>query len=40
VLTLYTTPVVYLFLDGLRLRFLKKHPPSPKMTAVPVPSTL
>jgi multidrug efflux pump len=25
VLTLYTTPVVYLFLDGLRLRFLKKR---------------
>jgi multidrug efflux pump len=23
-LTLYTTPVVYLFLDGLRLRFQKK----------------
>jgi multidrug efflux pump len=40
VLTLYTTPVVYLFLDGLRLRFLKKHPPSPQMTAVSAPSTL
>lgn len=40
VLTLYTTPVVYLFLDGLRLRFLKKHPPSPHMTAAPVPVTL
>jgi hypothetical protein len=24
-LTLYTTPVVYLFLDGLRLKFQKKH---------------
>ncbi len=35
VLTLYTTPVVYLFLDGLRLRFMKKHPPSPQLTAVP-----
>ncbi|MCF7785923.1 MAG: efflux RND transporter permease subunit [Prosthecobacter sp.] len=40
VLTLYTTPVVYLFLDGLRLRFLKKHHPSPHMTAAPVPVTL
>jgi multidrug efflux pump len=40
VLTLYTTPVVYLFLDGLRLRFLKKHPPSPHLTAAPVPVTL
>ncbi|MDI1314710.1 efflux RND transporter permease subunit [Prosthecobacter sp.] len=40
VLTLYTTPVVYLFLDGLRLRFLKKHPPSPRMAAAPVPVTL
>ena len=40
VLTLYTTPVVYLFLDGLRLRFLKKHPPSPLLTAAPVPVTL
>ncbi|MBN8422800.1 MAG: efflux RND transporter permease subunit [Verrucomicrobia bacterium] len=40
VLTLYTTPVVYLFLDGLRLRFLKKHPPSPQMAVVPVPSPL
>jgi multidrug efflux pump len=40
VLTLYTTPVVYLFLDGLRLRFLKKHPPSPHLTAVPAPVTL
>lgn len=39
-LTLYTTPVVYLFLDGLRLRFLKKHPPSQHMTAAPVPVTL
>ena len=36
VLTLYTTPVVYLFLDGLRLRFMKKHPPSPHLTAAPV----
>ncbi|OYW20841.1 MAG: hypothetical protein B7Z52_01795 [Burkholderiales bacterium 12-64-5] len=40
VLTLYTTPVVYLFLDGLRLRFLKKHPPSSHLTAVPAPVTL
>ncbi len=40
VLTLYTTPVVYLFLDGLRLRFLKKHPPAPSMPADPAPVTL
>jgi multidrug efflux pump len=40
VLTLYTTPVVYLFLDGLRLRFLKKHRTSPVMTASPAPITL
>jgi multidrug efflux pump len=25
-LTLYTTPVVYLFFDRIRLRFLGKHP--------------
>jgi multidrug efflux pump len=24
-ITLYTTPVVYLFLDGLRLKFKKRH---------------
>lgn len=35
VLTLYTTPVVYLFLDSLRLRFLKKHHLSP----APLPAT-
>lgn len=39
-LTLYTTPVVYLFLDGLRLRFLKKHRAAPVMNAAPVPATL
>ncbi|HTL60169.1 MAG TPA: multidrug efflux RND transporter permease subunit [Nitrospira sp.] len=26
VLTLYTTPVVYLYLDRMRLRFLRRHP--------------
>ncbi|WP_395747621.1 efflux RND transporter permease subunit [Prosthecobacter sp.] len=40
VLTLYTTPVVYLFLDGLRLRFLKKHPPAPVLSADSAPVTL
>jgi multidrug efflux pump len=39
-LTLYTTPVVYLFLDGLRLRFLKKHRAAPVMHAASVPATL
>jgi multidrug efflux pump len=39
-LTLYTTPVVYLFLDGLRLRFLKKHRAAPVMNAASVPATL
>ena len=28
VLTLYTTPVVYLYLDRLRLRFVRKRVPS------------
>jgi multidrug efflux pump len=37
VLTLYTTPVVYLFLDGLRLRFLKKHHSAPAMPIVSAP---
>jgi len=40
VLTLYTTPVVYLFLDGLRLRFLKKHHLAPAMPAVSAPAAL
>ncbi|WP_395740276.1 efflux RND transporter permease subunit [Prosthecobacter sp.] len=40
VLTLYTTPVVYLFLDGLRLRFLKKHHAEPVMTASSAPVAL
>ncbi len=39
-LTLYTTPVVYLFLDGLRLRLLKKHRGAPAMIAASAPVTL
>ncbi|MBB5031276.1 efflux RND transporter permease subunit [Prosthecobacter vanneervenii] len=38
VLTLYTTPVVYLFLDSLRLRFLKKHHISPVTHPVSAPA--
>ena len=40
VLTLYTTPVVYLFLDGLRLRFLKKHHSAPAMPLASAPVAL
>ena len=35
-LTLYTTPVVYLFLDGMRVRFLKRRHRTPAMTAPPI----
>ncbi|GAN67415.1 efflux RND transporter permease subunit [Acetobacter orleanensis] len=31
-LTLYTTPVIYLVLDRLRLRFARRHPSSPYLT--------
>jgi multidrug efflux pump len=34
-LTLYTTPVVYLYLDRMRLRFLRRHPR--RIEAKPVP---
>ncbi len=39
VLTLYTTPVVYLFLDNLRQRFLRrhKHPMRPDLPVSPAP---
>ncbi|HEX2749295.1 MAG TPA: efflux RND transporter permease subunit [Verrucomicrobiales bacterium] len=41
-LTLYTTPVVYLLLDSLRLRFRKHHPsrhePEPPSTPVSLPA--
>ena len=40
VLTLYTTPVVYLFLDGLRLRFMKKHHTAPVMPLASAPVAL
>jgi multidrug efflux pump len=38
VLTLYTTPVVYLFLDGMRVRFLKRRHRTPAMTTTPMPA--
>jgi multidrug efflux pump subunit AcrB len=34
-LTLYTTPVVYLYLDRMRLRFLRRQPH--RVEAKPVP---
>ena len=37
-LTLYTTPVVYLVLDGMRVRFLKRRHRTPAMTATPIPA--
>jgi multidrug efflux pump len=37
-LTLYTTPVVYLAFDRLRLRMQRRHQPSPQYGAGPVPS--
>ena len=40
VLTLYTTPVVYLFLDSLRMRFLKKHHILPVSHSAPAPVAL
>jgi multidrug efflux pump len=38
-LTLYTTPVVYLLLDGMRVRFLKWWRGTPKTTVVTEPIT-
>jgi multidrug efflux pump len=38
VLTLYTTPVVYLFLDGMRVRFLRKRHHSSVMPTTPMPA--
>jgi multidrug efflux pump len=34
-LTLYTTPVVYLYLDRMRLRFLRRHAHVPDATPIP-----
>ena len=34
-LTLYTTPVVYLYLDRMRLRFLRRRPHQAEATALP-----
>jgi multidrug efflux pump len=34
-LTLYTTPVVYLYLDRVRLRFLRRHPHAAEPKPVP-----
>ena len=35
VLTLYTTPVIYLFMDGLRLRFARRGKHQPLLAAAP-----
>jgi len=34
-LTLYTTPVVYLYLDRMRLRFLRRRPQQVEATPLP-----
>jgi multidrug efflux pump len=37
-LTLYTTPVVYLFLDGMRVRFLRRRHRTPALTVTTIPA--
>jgi multidrug efflux pump len=37
-LTLYTTPVVYLLLDSMRLRFLNWWRRSPEVSTTPAPA--